>query len=75
MNAPPVEILVWSQVILSLQLPFAMLPLVLFTDDKTMMGPFANRPWIRILLWPTTVILLILNLVVLGQTVGWIPGG
>ncbi|MGX1097075.1 manganese transport protein [Amorphus sp. MBR-141] len=75
MNAPPVEILVWSQVVLSLQLPFAMLPLVLFTDDKATMGSFANRPWIRILLWPTTVILLILNVVVLGQTVGWIPGG
>jgi len=75
MNAPPVEILVWSQVILSLQLPFAMLPLVLFTDDRTMMGAFTNRPWIRVVLWPTTVILLLLNLVVLGQTVGWIPGG
>ncbi|WP_367193859.1 Nramp family divalent metal transporter [Amorphus sp. 3PC139-8] len=75
LNAPPVEILVWSQVVLSLQLPFAMLPLVIFTDDKKTMGDFANRAWIRLLLWPVTVILLILNLVVLGQTIGWIPSG
>lgn len=36
------ELLLWSQVILSLQLPFAVVPLVLFTSDKKKMGSFVN---------------------------------
>lgn len=75
MHAQPVDILMWSQVILSIQLPFAMLPLVMLTDDRALMGAMVNRGWIRLVMWPATVILLILNVVVLGQTIGWIPGG
>ncbi|MBA4789727.1 MAG: Nramp family divalent metal transporter [Rhizobiales bacterium] len=75
MHAHPVDILMWSQVILSIQLPFAMLPLVMLTDDRSIMGDMVNKGWVRLIMWPATVILLILNLVVLGQTVGWIPGG
>lgn len=75
LHAKPVEILVWSQVILSIQLPFALLPLVMLTDNKGVMGAMVNASWVRIVMWPATIILLVLNLVVLGQTVGWIPGG
>ena len=38
-----------SQVILSLQLPFAVVPLVRFTASKTIMGPFASPGWLRVL--------------------------
>ncbi len=75
MHAHPVDILMWSQVILSIQLPFAMLPLVILTDDRAIMGDMVNSPWIRRVMWPATITLLVLNVVVLGQTVGWIPGG
>ncbi|MEP9379600.1 Nramp family divalent metal transporter [Aquabacter sp. CN5-332] len=75
LHAKPVEILVWSQVVLSIQLPFALLPLVMLTDNMGVMGAMVNAPWVRIVMWPATIILLVLNLVVLGQTVGWIPGG
>ena len=37
------ELLLWSQVVLSLALPFAVVPLVLFTSDKKKMGEFANK--------------------------------
>ncbi|MGU3494558.1 Nramp family divalent metal transporter [Xanthobacteraceae bacterium A53D] len=75
MHAKPVEILIWSQVILSIQLPFAMLPLVMLTDNRQIMGDMVNKGWVRLLLWPATAILMVLNIVVLGQTIGWIPGG
>lgn len=55
------ELLLWSQVVLSLQLPFAVIPLVLFTSDKKKMGQFANRPWVKILAWLSTVVILALN--------------
>ncbi|HEY2494377.1 MAG TPA: Nramp family divalent metal transporter [Paenibacillus sp.] len=55
------ELLLWSQVILSLQLPFAVIPLVLFTSDKRKMGDFANRMWVKVLSWLSTVIILALN--------------
>lgn len=75
LHAHPVDILMWSQVILSIQLPFAMLPLVVLTDDRRIMGDMVNGHWVRIIIWPAAIILLCLNLVVLGQTVGWISGG
>lgn len=56
------ELLLWSQVILSLQLPFAVIPLVWFTSDKRKMGEFANRPWIKGLAWLSTAIILLLNI-------------
>jgi manganese transport protein len=75
LHAHPVDILVWSQVVLSLQLPFALVPLMLLTGDKTLMGEFANGLVIKLIMWPATAALLILNIVMLGQTFGWIPGG
>ncbi|HEX4534577.1 MAG TPA: Nramp family divalent metal transporter [Rhizomicrobium sp.] len=40
------QLLIFSQVVLSLQLGFAVIPLVIFTSDKKLMGPFVNKPWV-----------------------------
>jgi len=74
LHVQPVDILIWSQVILSLQLPFAMIPLVMLTDDPKVMGTMVNGRWVRIIMWPAATLVLFLNLVVLSQTVGFMPG-
>jgi len=74
LHAQPVSILVWSQVVLSLQLPFALIPLMRLTGDRRLMGAFANRAWLKWVMWPATIVLLVLNIIMLGQTFGWIPG-
>lgn len=43
------DLLVFSQVILSMQLSFAVVPLVMFTGNKTKMGQFVNKPWLKVL--------------------------
>jgi len=60
---------VLSQVILSLQLSFAVVPLVLFTSDKLKMGRFANPRWLVVTAWIVTVLIVSLNVYLLGQTV------
>ncbi|KIO96718.1 Nramp family divalent metal transporter [Levilactobacillus brevis] len=55
------DLLTFSQVFLSIALPFAMIPLVIFTSSKKLMGEFANRTWSKILGWIIAVILIILN--------------
>ena len=45
------KLLILSQVVLSLQLPFALYPLIRMTSDKKLMGPFANRLPTRLLAW------------------------
>ena len=62
------QLLVLSQVILSLQLSFAVIPLVLFTNDKLKMGVFVNRPWLRVTAWVVAGIILVLNAFLLYQT-------
>jgi manganese transport protein len=61
------DLLVLSQVILSLQLPFAIVPLIKFTGDKSKMGSFANPRWLQILAWLVAVIIIAFNLVLLVQ--------
>src|ERR1035437_3382178 len=56
-----VPLLILSQVILSLQLPFAVVPLVMFTSDRTKMGPFVNPGWVKVLAWAVAVIIAVLN--------------
>jgi len=56
------KLLILSQVILSLQLSFAVVPLVLFTSDRKKMGQFANSLWMNVLAWLTTAIIIVLNL-------------
>jgi manganese transport protein len=56
------DLLIWSQVILSMQLSFAVIPLLRFTDSKKKMGRFANPVWIRILAWISAIVIVVLNL-------------
>ena len=53
------SLLILSQVILSMQLPFAVIPLIRFTNDKTRMGEFANRGWVRTLAWSRGRVLIV----------------
>src|SRR5579862_9217881 len=62
------ELLVASQVVLSMQLGFAVWPLMRFTGEKTKMGGFANRTWLKILGWTTTAVIIILNVKLLFDT-------
>ena len=55
------NLLILSQVILSMQLSFAVIPLVWFTGSRAKMGEFVNPPWIRILAWLTAGIIVLLN--------------
>jgi len=55
------ELLVLSQVILSMQLGFAIWPLMRFTSDRVKMGEFANKGWLKILGWLTVGIVIVLN--------------
>lgn len=59
------DLLVLSQVILSMQLSFAVIPLVMFTNDKLKMGKFVNHPWLKVLIWIITIIILVLNIYLL----------
>jgi manganese transport protein len=61
-------LLVLSQVVLSLQLPFAVFPLVSFTSDRRKMGALVAPRWIRILAWIVAVIIAALNAYLLYQT-------
>ena len=61
-------LLILSQVVLSLQLPFAVFPLVSFTGDRTKMGAFVAPAWIRALAWVVAVIIAALNAWLLYQT-------
>ncbi len=62
------DLLVFSQVILSMQLSFAVVPLVMFTSSKLKMGEFVNKPWLKISAWVISGIIIILNLYLLYQT-------
>ncbi|MFZ4103811.1 MAG: Nramp family divalent metal transporter [Sediminibacterium sp.] len=55
------ELLVFSQVILSLQLGFAVIPLIHFVSDKKTMGEFAIKSWVKTLAWIVASILVFLN--------------
>ena len=55
------DLLIWSQVILSMQLSFAVIPLLLFTGSRTKMGQFANPLWIKVLAWTSAAIIVVLN--------------
>jgi manganese transport protein len=68
------KLLVFSQVVLSLQLPFAVIPLVMFTSEKEKMGEFANPGWLKVLAWVTTAIIVGLNLKLLLDFAG-VTGG
>ncbi len=64
------KLLILSQVILSLQLPFAVLPLIQFTSDRARMGEFTNKLWVRLLAWAAAAIIVSLNLRLATQQFG-----
>ena len=67
------SLLVFSQVVLSLQLPFAVFPLVMFTSDRRLMGEFVNPKWLQLLAWLVAIVIAGLNAWLLVQTVkGWL---
>ncbi|HEY9673962.1 MAG TPA: Nramp family divalent metal transporter [Waterburya sp.] len=66
-------LLVFSQVVLSLQLSFAVIPLVMFTSNHRLMGEFVNPFWLKTLSWIVTLIIVSLNVWLLLQTfLGWL---
>ncbi|TVY12063.1 divalent metal cation transporter [Paenibacillus cremeus] len=62
------QLLILSQVILSLQLSFAVIPLIQFTNDKRKMGEFANPLWLKVLAWIVATVIVGLNAYLLFQT-------
>ncbi len=72
-NSGTYNLLILSQVILSLQLPFAIVPLIHFTSDKKTMGVFANPLWVKILSWGVAIIIIGLNAKLVFDAIsGWI---
>jgi manganese transport protein len=66
-------LLVLSQVVLSLQLGFAVIPLIHFNSDKEKMKEFAIKPWVKILAWLTALIIVSLNVQLVIEEIGsWI---
>lgn len=67
------QLIILSQVILSLQLPFAIVPLIHFTSDKQKMGALANPRWVKVLGWVTAAVILALNFWLAADTIGdWV---
>ncbi len=67
------RLLVLSQVVLSLQLSFAVFPLVMFTSNRRLMGEFVNPMWLKILAWLVAITIGGLNVWLLLQTfLGWL---
>jgi manganese transport protein len=62
------ELLIASQVILSMQLGFAIWPLMRFTGEKNKMGEFVNPLWVKFLGWTIAVIIIVLNVKLLFDT-------
>jgi manganese transport protein len=63
------KLLILSQVVLSLQLSFAVFPLVMFTSNKLKMGEFVNPMWLKVLAYLVATVIATLNIWLLFQTV------
>ncbi len=67
------SLLILSQVVLSLQLSFAVIPLIHFTSNRLNMGEFATPLWGKVLAWATAAIIVGLNgKLVLDQVAEWV---
>jgi len=74
-DASTYRLLILSQVVLSLQLPFAVIPLVRFTSDKEKMGPFASAVWVKCGAWLISITIIALNVMLVYQEIGaWYEG-
>ncbi len=63
------QLLILSQVILSMQLPFAVIPLVRFVSDRRKMGALVIPPWVAVIAWIVATIIVVLNVKLLYDTV------
>ncbi len=61
------RLIILSQVVLSVQLSFAVVPLVMFTNDRRQMGRFVNGPWMKIAAWTVAGLIAVLNAYCLWQ--------
>ncbi|WP_341525408.1 Nramp family divalent metal transporter [Nostoc sp. UHCC 0302] len=67
------SLLIFSQIVLSLQLSFAVIPLVMFTSNHHLMGEFVNPLWLKVLSWLVAIAIASLNAWLLVQTIsGWL---
>ena len=64
------RLLVLSQVVLSMQLPFAVIPLVIFTSDRAKMGELTSPAWLRGVAWVIAAVIVGLNLKLLSDAAG-----
>lgn len=65
-----VQLLVVSQVVLSMQLPFAIFPLMMLTSDKARMGEFANGPLVKVIGYSICAVIAALNVYLLWSVIG-----
>jgi manganese transport protein len=63
------NLLVFSQVVLSMQLPFAVIPLVRFVSDRSKMGALVIPRWLQAVAWIVAAVILVLNLKLLFDTI------
>jgi len=69
------QLLILSQVLLSMQLPFAVIPLIHFTGDRKRMGVFANPNWVKLISWTVAAVIVALNVwLLIGTVGGWLDG-
>jgi manganese transport protein len=61
------RLLIFSQVILSLQLPFAVYPLMRMTNSTALMGKFVNKPATAVIAWALTALLIGLNAILIAD--------
>jgi manganese transport protein len=61
----PFKGILWSQIALSLQLPFTIIPLILLTSSKKVMGGYVNRPYGATVLWIVGLVVIALNIALL----------
>jgi manganese transport protein len=69
-NRGTLRLIILSQVIISMQLPFAVIPLIHFTSDRNRMGAFASRRWLQALAWLVAGVIIALNVWLVYQTLG-----
>ncbi len=66
----PLKLIIFSQVCLSFQLPFAMIPLIMFTKDRSLMGGLVNRPLTTALAVVCALVIMVLNVLLVYQVAG-----
>jgi manganese transport protein len=71
--ASTLQLIVFSQIVLTMQLPFAVIPLVHLTSDKKSMGAFANGIWLKAAAWTCAAFILVLDVwMTIDQVMEWI---